>query len=115
MALTIKPLAENAALEVSGIDLGMPLDAGMQKALQDAFLQAGILVFPRAATSPEAHLALSRCFGELQRHPVSENWADGYPELVDISYRPRLEGESSVALYEVDGQRRGGWLPWHSD
>jgi taurine dioxygenase len=115
MALTIKPLAGDAALEVSGIDLDRPVDAGTRQALLDAFVQAGIIVFPRAASGPEPHLALSRCFGELQRHPVQENWADGYPELVDISYRPGLEGESSVALYEVDGQRRGGWLPWHSD
>jgi len=113
--LAIEPLAGNTALEVTGIDLDRPLDTGTQKALQDAFLQAGIIVFPRAATSPEAHLALSRCFGELQRHPVKENWAEGYPELVDISYRPALQGGGSVALYEVDGQRRGGWLPWHSD
>jgi taurine dioxygenase len=115
MTLNIKPLADHVGLEVSGIDLDRPLDAGTQKALQEAFLAAGILLFRRAASGPEAHLALSRCFGELQRHPVKENWAAGYPELVDISYRPAREGESSVALYEVDGKRRGGWLPWHSD
>jgi taurine dioxygenase len=115
MALAIEPLTENIGLEVSGIDLDGPLDDGTCKALQNAFLRAGILVFRRAATRPEAHLSLSRCFGELQRHPVRENWAAGYPELVDISYRPSLPGGSTVALYEVDGQRRGGWLPWHSD
>ena len=115
MALTIRPLTENIGLEVRGVDLDLPLDTETQKALQDAFLAAGILLFRRAATGPEAHLSLSRCFGELQRHPVRENWAAGYPELVDISYRPGRRGESSVALYEVDGQRRGGWLPWHSD
>jgi taurine dioxygenase len=115
MALTIKPLTENIGLEVSGIDLDRPLDAGTRQALQNAFIQSGILLFRRAATGPEAHLSLSRCFGELQRHPVRENWAAGYPELVDISYRPALEGGSTVALYEVDGKRRGGWLPWHSD
>jgi taurine dioxygenase len=115
MALNIKPLAGDIGLEAGGIDLDAPLDADTRKALQDAFIQAGILLFRRAATSPEAHLSLSRCFGELQRHPVRENWAAGYPELVDISYRPALAGGSTVALYEVDGRRRGGWLPWHSD
>ena len=115
MALNIKPLGENVGLEVSGINLDRPLDVDTRKALQDAFVQAGIVLFRRAATGPEAHLSLSRCFGELQRHPVRENWADGYPELVDISYRPGLKGDSTVALYDVDGQRRGGWLPWHSD
>src|SRR5271168_858738 len=115
MAFDIKPLAGNVGLEVSGIDLDMPLDVDTRKALQDAFILAGILVFRRAATGPEAHLSLSRCFGELPRHPVRENWAAGYPELVDISYRPACDGVATVALYEVDGKRRGGWLPWHSD
>ena len=115
MALSIKPLAENLGLEVSGVDLDAPFDDGARKALQHAFTLAGILLFRRAGTSPEAHLALSRCFGELQRHPVRENWAAGYPELVDISYRPALQGGSTVALYHVDGKRLGGWLPWHSD
>jgi hypothetical protein len=32
---------------------------------------------------------------------VRENWADGYPELVDISYRPAVEGVATVALYEM--------------
>ncbi|HEX4506380.1 MAG TPA: TauD/TfdA family dioxygenase [Alphaproteobacteria bacterium] len=113
--MIIKPLAGNTAVEVSGIDLDRPLDAGTRKALLDAFIQAGILVFPGATGGPEAQLALSRCFGELQQHPVKEAWAEGYPELVDVSYRPGRPGESTVALYEVDGRCRGGWLPWHSD
>jgi taurine dioxygenase len=113
--MNIKPSAGNTALEVSGIDLASPLDGNTHKALNDAFIQAGILVFPRAAAGPEAHLSLSRCFGELQQHPVREAWAEGYPELVDVSYRPGRQGQSTVALYEVDGKRRGGWLPWHSD
>jgi len=113
--MMIKPIAGKTVLEVTGLDLDKPLDAGTRKALQDAFIQAGILVFPRATGGPEAQLALSRCFGELLQHPVKEAWAEGYPELVDVSYRPGRPGESTVALYEVDGTCRGGWLPWHSD
>jgi taurine dioxygenase len=115
MTLDIKPLSANVGLEISGIDLDRPIDGDTSKALQDAFIRSGILLFRRAGTTPEAHLALSRCFGELQRHPVKENWVPGYPDLVDISYRPSAQGDSSVALYEVDGRRLGGWLPWHSD
>lgn len=115
MSLSIRPLSARVGLEVSGLDLTLPIEAATATALQDAFLQAGILVFRRAGRTPEAHLALSRVFGELQRHPVKENWVAGYPELVDISYRPSKDGDSSTALYEVDGEMRGGWLPWHSD
>lgn len=113
--MNIRPITGKTALKVTGLDLDKPLDVGTRTALQDAFTQAGIVVFPGAGTRPEAQLALSRCFGELVRHPVKEAWAEGYPELVDVSYRPGRPGKSTVALYEVDGRRRGGWLPWHSD
>ncbi|HLG87269.1 MAG TPA: TauD/TfdA family dioxygenase [Alphaproteobacteria bacterium] len=115
MTLEFTPLSAHVGLAVHGIDLDSPISSDVGERLQAAFIQAGILVFPEAGTSPEAHLTLSRCFGELQRHPAKENWVAGYPELVDISYRPGSESESSVALYEVDGERRGGWLPWHAD
>ena len=115
MTLEFTPLSADVGLAVRGIDLEAPIAPEIGERLRTAFVQAGILVFREGGTSPEAHLSLSRCFGELQRHPAKENWVAGYPELVDISYRPGPETESSVALYEVDGERRGGWLPWHAD
>ena len=48
MPLMITPLAEHVGLEVSGIDLDSPLDGGTQKALRDAFLAAGLLLFRRS-------------------------------------------------------------------
>ena len=115
MTLDFKPLSQCVGLSVNGLDLTRPIDRDTQAALYGAFIEAGVLAFPGAGATPEAHLTLSRCFGGLQRHPVKENWVSGYPELVDISYRPSAGGQSAVALYEVDGERRGGWLPWHSD
>ena len=105
MTVDIKPLSPQVGLEISGIDLDAPLDEGTQNTLRNAFIHSGILLFRRAAATPEAHLSLSRCFGELQRHPIRENWASGYPDLVDISYRPARDGASTVAL----GRRGGEW------
>ena len=115
MTLEFTPLSANVGLSVRGLDLDAPIAAETRAQLWSAFIQAGVLAFRGAGATPEAHLALSRCFGELQRHPAKENWVAGYPELVDISYRPGNGSDSSVALYEVDGVRKGGWLPWHAD
>ena len=76
-----------------------------------------MLLFRGVGTSPEAHLRVSRCFGELERHSVKESWVENSPELVDISYVPPAPGAQSETqpIYEVDGQALAGWLPWHTD
>jgi taurine dioxygenase len=115
MALQIRPLSPQIGVEISGLDLSRPPDEATRQALWEAFIDAGLLAFRGVGTSAAAHVALSRCFGDLQRHPVRENWVENQPELVDISHRPGPNARSTVALYEVEGERRGGWLPWHSD
>jgi len=46
MARDIKPLSANVGLEISGIDLDLPIDSSTSTALQDAFLASGILLVP---------------------------------------------------------------------
>jgi taurine dioxygenase len=89
----------------------------VRTALQDAFVRYGVLLFPGFGTSPERHVALSRCFGELQIHPVNTNQIPGFPEVVDMSYTPPTRpGDLSYhAVYEIEGRALAGWLPWHFD
>jgi len=37
---------------------------------------------------PEVQLAISRCFGALEHHPVKEVWVDGHPELIALDTAP---------------------------
>ena len=115
MPIETRPLSEHVGVEVLGLDLDAPIDAATRRILQDIFVDTGVLLFRGGNATPEAQLALSRCFGELERHPIKENWVAGYPDLIDISYRPAAPGASSFPRYEVEGKRLGGWLPWHSD
>ncbi len=89
----------------------------VRQALQDAFVRYGVLLFPGFGVSPELHVRLSRCFGELQVHPVNTNQVAGFPEIVDMSYTPPAKpGTLSYhAVYEIDGRALAGWLPWHFD
>ena len=94
---------------VSGLtlaDLDVP---AVRATLLDLWIDRGVLLF-RGEDTPEMHIRLSECFGQLERHVFPETWVDGRPELVKVKYYP-----DDGSVYEIDGELRGGWLPWHSD
>jgi len=116
-ALTTRTLAAGIGLEVDGLDLSGPLDDGTVEALWNLFIDAGVLVFRGVGTSPDAHIELSRAFGELELHSNREAWLEGRPELIDISYRPPSDpGFTDLQpVYDVGGVHLAGWLAWHTD
>lgn len=115
--LSTSPLPTGIGLEVEGLDLSEPLDEPTRDRLRDLFVDAGVLVFRGIGTTPEAHIELSRAFGELELHSNREAWVEGCPELIDISYRPPSPGTPSGVqpIYEVGGAHLAGWLGWHTD
>ena len=115
--LRTKPLSASVGVEVIGLDASQAIDDAVQRELCDVFVRYGVLLFRGAGASPEAHIRVSRCFGELERHSVKESWVEGSPELIDISYIPPEPGTMSAnqPIYEVDGRLLAGWLPWHTD
>jgi taurine dioxygenase len=116
-ALTTTTLPAGIGLEVEGLDLSRPLDDGTVAELRQLFVDAGVLVFRGVGSTPEAHVELSRAFGELERHSNREAWLDGFPELIDISYRPPSDPLFSdlQPVYDVGGVHLAGWLAWHTD
>lgn len=115
--LRTRPLSEAVGVAVTGIDATRSIPDAVQRELYDLFVRHGVLLFRGTGVSPEAHVRVSRCFGELERHSVKESWVAGVPELVDISYIPPPPGQPSAnqPIYEVDGRLLAGWLPWHTD
>lgn len=107
----VAPLAPGLpfGVTVTGIDRESLEDAAVRHQLFDLWIEHGVILF-RGASSPELHVALSRCFGELEPHPFPEAQQPGLRDLVKIKYYP-----DDGTCYEVDGADRGGWLPWHSD
>jgi taurine dioxygenase len=97
-------------VEVCDLDIEDLAHESVRKDLVDLWIDVGVVVFRGMRGDVDTHLALSRCFGELRDHPVRESWVDGHPELIHVDYRP-TDGD----VYEIDGERRGAWLPWHSD
>ena len=81
MSLEFAPLPGGIGLEVKGLDLDGPVKAADAQALNEAWLDRGILVFRAIGTSSERQLALSRCFGELEVHPLKDIHVEGYPAV----------------------------------
>lgn len=95
---------------VRGLTVGHLTDGQVRQALQGLWIERGVLVFRDCDSDTGFQVALSKCFGELERHAFPETWVEGHPELVKVKYYP-----DDGTVYEVSGAARGGWLPWHSD
>ncbi|MCF8709551.1 TauD/TfdA dioxygenase family protein [Rhizorhapis sp. SPR117] len=91
----------------------MPKDIGKPEIVEELnklWIDRGLIVFRDADPSPEFQVALSRCFGTLEPHPIPEYWMDGRPDLVAVTSKP--EAGNIVAL---GGEKFAGWIPWHAD
>ena len=110
--LDVSPLADGLPFgaTISGLTHGQLLDPQVQAALRDVWIDRGVLLFRDGDQSREMQLDLSRLFGPLEKHLFSETHADGEDELTKIKFYPE-----DGSYYDIDGQLRGSYLPWHSD
>lgn len=115
MSFQLTPLSNGIGVACTGLDLDAPIDAATQKALYDAWIEAGILVFPGLGAGPERLIALSRCFGTLDVHPVKALVTETeFPELMVLD--SKLQAKLSVYYRESDRAHPFvGFIPWHSD
>lgn len=108
----VAPLGEGLPFgaTVTGLTQDMLGDAGVRKALYDLWIDKGVIVFRDGDDSEEMQLELSGCFGTNAEHLFPSVRTEGNSALTNIKFYP-----DDGALYDVQGELRGGWLPWHSD
>src|SRR5205085_5528437 len=99
-------LSRACGAEVLGLDVTRPLERDQVEALHRALAENGILLFRRAAMTPQQHIAFSRHFGRLEAHVVGEFNLPGHPEIFVVS-NVKQDGKLKGAVYA--GQY------WHSD
>lgn len=106
----VEPLAPHLryGARVGGLSIHDLDNPDVRAGLYDLWIRDGLIVF-RGFEGADEQLALSRCFGVLDVHPVRETRA-ARPELMTVRYDPETGW-----LAEVDGEQRGVYLPWHSD
>jgi taurine dioxygenase len=78
--------------------------------LRRYWIQDGLVVFHGGEVNEEFQLELSRVFGPLETHPVTEILSEGNPDLVTLVSEP-----GNVTVLEIDGEIGGGFLGWHTD
>ena len=97
--IKIRPLTPSVGAEISGVDLGKPLNSQETKKIQSALLDWKVIFFRDQAITTEDHLRFARLFGELEVHPFAPK-KEGYPEVLVITH---------------DRESRGSENVWHSD
>ena len=106
MTLTIRPGNVPIGAEVTGVDLGSPVDVGVADEIRMALCEHAVLVFPDQEMSPEAQVTLTRQLGEPEVHVLSDFTLPGMPEVFIVS-NVRKDGKPVGAVNA--GQY------WHSD
>jgi len=116
MALIIRPLHPHFVAKVTGLDMRVPPDAGLQAAIVEAADRYAVLVFPGQHITDEQHVAFSRPFGRLET--TIKAYRPGFkgrldPHVADIS---NLD-ENSDILSPTDRRRMNslGNRLWHTD
>jgi taurine dioxygenase len=94
--------------EIVGLQYANAYDEAARQALYDTWLTYGVLVF-RGITSVEQHLNLSRCFGELEPHPIVSRRSKEHPLMLELG------GPRSVRAMVYDDMMRINRVGWHRD
>src|SRR5207237_516168 len=68
-ALSVRPYGPTIGAEISGIDLGQPLDKATRDDLYALLLRHKVLFFRDQEIDRDQQLAFARNFGELYAHP----------------------------------------------
>ena len=101
--------------EILRADLTRPLDESTAKAIRDAWIEHGILLFRDARNDDEAQMRLSSLFGEMEPAATADLNDPNNQFLMTLAYDPDDKGCRFGQHYNVDGIDRAGWLGWHWD
>ena len=112
MASQVSPLSDELSFGaiVTGVTMDDVNDPKAAQALKDIWIDRGVVVFREVDTSTEFQIALSKCFGKLERHPTHEIWVEGFPDLIGVVSKP-----DSGLIMRVEGKDYANWIPWHAD
>ncbi len=111
MGFDIRKLDASFGREIVGLDIKDGIAPDTAAALRQLWLEHGVLVFRGLGTSPQEQLELSRCFGELEPHPIEKFRLEGYPDLILLTN----EGGPIGPVYDFDGTAMTQRIPWHTD
>ena len=84
-SFNIKPFAPNLGAVITNVDLSNDINDAELKGIRDAFHKFQVLFFQnQSEISPENHIKLGRCFGDLHIHPAAPKMKN-YPQIFEIN------------------------------
>jgi len=104
--ITIKRLTGAIGAEIGGVDLAAPNYGNIYPVIHQAFLEHAVVVLRGQNLSPEQLVSVSRPFGKLEAHVLTQFNLKEHPEVLIIS-NIKEKGKPIGAIYA--GQY------WHSD
>jgi alpha-ketoglutarate-dependent sulfate ester dioxygenase len=106
--LDIAPTSGYTGAEISGVDLGGPLDAATVAEIRSALLRYKVIFFRDQRIGHAEQIAFARLFGKVTpAHPHEENPPEGFPEILPIDSR-RYEAQLGRKRTSYDSS-------WHTD
>ncbi|MDG2003908.1 MAG: TauD/TfdA family dioxygenase [Novosphingobium sp.] len=112
MAIKTRKVAEGAefGVRVAGITAELLEDDSVREEIRKAFVKEGLIVFEDVEPTTEMQLRLSTVMGPIKEHPARKRAkAELQTGLGEIAATP------TAAIFEVDGNPRVNWQPWHFD
>jgi taurine dioxygenase len=113
MDFKVSPLPGDHAFGavVTELDPDSIQDPQVRQDLYDLFIEKGLIVF-KGLADLDTQIALSEIYGEPEIHPllVGVEREREHFVIAEIDYV-----EEDGDLYELNGELRGGFLPWHFD
>jgi len=107
-AIQVKPLAFHLGAEISGVDLGRPLAAGVRDAVWRALLDWKVVFFRGQNLDHAGHIAFARQMGDpTVGHPVFGH-VEGFPEVYSVATRRATPAQRHSRLQRP-------WSGWHTD
>lgn len=112
MPFTVEPLSPDLTFGkiVTGLTSRDTQSDAVKDELRHYWIGSGLVLFRGGEVNEEFQLDLSRVFGPLEAHPVTELQIEGKPELITLESEP-----DNVTVLEIDGEIGGGYLGWHTD
>ncbi len=82
--INVKPYAPNIGGVITGVDLSKDISDYEQNFIKEAFHKYQVLFFQeQLEISPENHIKLGKCFGDLHIHPAAPKM-NSFPEIFEI-------------------------------
>ena len=82
--INVKPYAPNIGGVITGVDLSKDISDFEQNFIKEAFHKYQVLFFQeQLEISPENHIKLGKCFGDLHIHPAAPKMKS-FPEIFEI-------------------------------